>query len=100
METTGTNQIEHIIENALTPERNCVIVEEWFRQIEWSGKLAAVLLFNLLTSESERYRNIGRHILRNLNENIYETEGLTSQEDMYVRELLFAVAERKMKKGA
>ena len=100
MKNTRTSQIKHNNEVPLTLERNCVAVEDWFRQIEWSGKLAAVFLFKLLTSNSERYRGIGQHILKNLNENIKETECLTSQEDMYVRELLFAITARQMKKAA
>ena len=84
----------------LSMERNSVTLENWFTETEWSGKLAAVLLFNLLTSQSERYRDIGRHILHNLNENIYETEGLTSEQDMFVREILFAIVEQKARKSA
>jgi len=84
----------------LSMERNSVTIEDWFEQIEWTGKLAAVLLFNLLTSQSERYRDIGRHILHNLNEAIYETEGCVAEQDMFVREILFAIVERKARKSA
>lgn len=107
MKNSRTNQTEApLMEREQQPvdplsmERNSIVVEDWFRQIEWSGKLAAVLLFNLLTSNSERHRDIGRHILRDLNENIEETEGLTSQEDMFVREILFSIVERKARKIA
>ena len=77
---------------------NSVILENWFEKIEWTGKLAAVLLFNLLMSDSERYREIGRHILRNLNKSIYETEGCVAEADMFFRELLFAIVELKARK--
>ena len=69
METHKTIQTQQWSEEAVEPlslERNSIIVEDWFRQIELDGKLAAVLLFNLLTSESERYRDIGQHILKSL----------------------------------
>ena len=84
----------------LSIERNSIILEDWFTKIEWTGKLAAVLLFNLLTSSSERYRGIGQYILKDLYENVSETEGLTSEEDMFVREILFAIVERKARKSA
>jgi len=86
---------EHTIEDFLIPERNCIIVEDWFRQIEWSGKLAAILLFKLLTSDSERYRGIGQYILKDLCENVYEPDCLTSEMDMFVREILYAILEHK-----
>lgn len=103
MESLTTNQTEQRSEEVVEPlslERNSIILEDWFAKVEWTGKLAAVLLFNLLTSSCQRHQDIGRHILKNLYENIEETEGLTSQEDMFVRELLFAIAERPMKIGA
>jgi hypothetical protein len=81
-------------------ECNSLIVEDYFSKVEFGGKLAAVLLFNLLTSSSERYRDIGGHILHNLNEAIYETDGRVSEADMFVRELLFAIVERKARKIA
>ena len=84
----------------LSIERNSPILEDYFEKIEWTGKLAGVLLFNLLMSDSERYRDIGRHILRNLNESIYSPEGCVAETDMFVRELLFAIVERKARKSA
>ena len=84
----------------LSMERNSPIIEDWFEKVEWTGKLAAVLLFNLLTSSSERYQDIGRHILHNLNENIYETEGCVAEADMVIREFLFAIVELKARKSA
>jgi len=85
----------------LQPERNSIVIEDFFfERIEFSGRLAVCLLFNLLTSTNERHRDIGRHILKRLYENIEETEGLISQEDLYIRELLFAITARKMRKGA
>jgi hypothetical protein len=85
----------------LSIERNSIVIEDFFfERIEFSGRLAAVLLSNLLTSESERYRDIGQHILHNLNEAIYETEGCVAEADMFIRELLFAIVERKARKSA
>jgi len=84
----------------LSMELNSPIIEDWFEKVEWSGKLAAVLLFNLLMSDSKRYREIGRHILRNLNENIYEIEGCVAEADMVIREFLFAIVELKARKSA
>jgi hypothetical protein len=85
----------------LQPDRNSIIIEDFFfERIEFSGQLAAVLLFNLLMSSSPRHRSIGRHIITRLYEEIEETTGLTTQEDLYFRELLFAIAERKARKSA
>ena len=86
--------------DSLSIERNSIILEDWFEKVEWTGKLAGVLLFNLLISGSDRYREIGRHILRNLNENIYEIEGCVPEADMFIRELLFAIVELKDRKSA
>ena len=113
MGTTGINQTERSEEKQrtdparleleavkpLSPERNSIIIEDWFAKVEWPGKLAATLLLHLLKSESPRYREIGERILDRLNKDIEETEGMTAQEDMYVRELLFAVSGRPGAKG-
>jgi len=80
---------------ALEPDCNSVVLEEWFEQTEWSGKLASCLIVSLLNSASERYREIGRNILDRLQKDVVETEGLTSPEDMFIREILFSIAENK-----
>jgi len=74
--------------DALAAERNSIVIEDWFDRVDWSGKLAACMLHSLLTSQSQRAAEIGKHILERLQVDVVETEGLSAKEDMYVRELL------------
>ena len=101
MNTTESTQIPTIEQQihalvagrALEPERNCVVVEDWFEQVEWPGKLAVSLLVAMLGSKSPRLQEIAMHILKKLHEDVIQTDGFTSSEDMYLRELFFAISD-------
>jgi hypothetical protein len=85
----------------LQPDRNSIIIEDFFfERIEFSGQLAAVLLFNLLMSSSPRHRSIGRHILKRLYESIEQTDGCPTEEDLLIREILFCISRGKARKSA
>jgi hypothetical protein len=84
----------------LTFERNSISLEDCFSRIEWTYKLAGVLQFNLLTSRSQRYREIGQHILHNLNEEIYEPNGCVAEAYLFIREILYGIVQPKARKSA
>ena len=78
----------------LGPERNSLILEHWLDSIPWEGKLAASLLVALLNSPpQDRLREIGQHVLNDFQQSIYETEGLTSESDLWAREIYFLLSD-------
>ena len=74
-------------------ERNSIVIEEWFENLNWPGKLGACLLHRLLTSDSERLKGIGQTVLEQLEKHVFETEGITEKRDMNVREMYMLISE-------
>lgn len=91
MASKQTPEAEHV----LCPERNSLVIEDWYEALEWPGKLACCLLHQLLTSKSQRSLGIGQRILERLQEDVIETEGLTSQTDLWVREFYLLLCENE-----
>jgi len=95
VQTTQTTQGEFGAEaggqqktaNPLNIERNSIVLQDWFERAEWPAKLAACLLHSLLTSNSDRLSEIGRNILKRLQKDIIQTDGMPAEEDMFVREI-------------
>lgn len=83
-------------QNPLQIERNSLILEDWADSIPWEGKLAACVLHELLTSKQDRLQEVGRRILGHFEGAISETEGLTSESDLWAREVLFLTRELQM----
>jgi len=78
---------------SIQPECNSLVIEDWFEELNWQGKLAACLLHRLLTADSERLSGIGRQVLERLHSDVIETEGLTEAQNMGVREIYLLMSE-------
>ena len=74
----------------LSAERNSIIIEDWLENLDWTAKLACCFFHTLLTSKSDRLQEIGTRMKEEFDTAIVETSGLTSGEDLFVRELYFA----------
>jgi len=94
MKNTRSNQTQQRSEEtSRQAECNSVVLEPWFGELPWQAKLAACLLNQLLTADSERLLGIGRQILERLHNDVIETDAVPKVQDMAIREMYLLLSE-------